>query len=230
MKKCAKCGEFKNLFDFYKEKKYKDGHTYTCKFCILKYAKSEHVLAKKRILSKKYRENNPEKVKAHYKKYSEINKESLKQKRKEYALKNKDKIKIRQKEYRSTEKYREINKIKCREFKKNFPEKKKKCDRNYFLNNKAKCSAIGARYRALKKNATPKWLTKEHNEEIEKFYEISHRLTKESGILHNVDHIIPIQGETVTGLHVPWNLQVITAKENQIKKNKLLPEFLHNEH
>ena len=69
----------------------------------------------------------------------------------------------------------------------------------------------GAAHRAKKLKATLMGLTAEHHEQIKELYALSQKLTKETGIKHHVDHIIPLQGENVSGLHVPWNLQVIPA-------------------
>lgn len=46
--------------------------------------------------------------------------------------------------------------------------------------------------------------------------------TIELDIVHEVDHIIPIRSNEVCGLHVPWNLRVITRTENRIKNNKII--------
>lgn len=70
--------------------------------------------------------------------------------------------------------------------------------------------------------ATPKWLTAEHKMEIRLKYRLAIELSRRTGVRHAVDHIIPLQGEEVCGLHVPWNLEVVTQEENLKKSNKLV--------
>lgn len=70
--------------------------------------------------------------------------------------------------------------------------------------------------------ATPRWLTAEQKMEIRLKYRLAIELSRRTGIRHAVDHIVPIQGEEVCGLHVPWNLEVITQEENLKKSNKLV--------
>ena len=70
-------------------------------------------------------------------------------------------------------------------------------------------------------NATPKWA---NYEAIKVKYKERNTMSKVKGLAYNVDHIVPLQGENVCGLHVPWNLQIITADENIAKSNSLPPE------
>jgi len=82
--------------------------------------------------------------------------------------------------------------------------------------NLEKGAALRAKYRAAKLQATPKWLNDRDFWLIEQFYEWSEYLDGP----HHVDHIVPLRGKDVCGLHVPWNLQVLTAEENMKKSNK----------
>lgn len=86
--------------------------------------------------------------------------------------------------------------------------------------NKHKANAIEAKRRAAKLNATPVWLTAGHLARIDELYAEAVRLSEETGVKYHVDHVVPIQGRTVSGLHVPWNLQVIPASDNLSKHNK----------
>jgi hypothetical protein len=72
------------------------------------------------------------------------------------------------------------------------------------------------------REATPKWLTSEDKLEIRLKYRLAIEMTRRTGVRYAVDHITPLQGETVSGLHVPWNLEVITQNENLKKSNKLV--------
>lgn len=76
-----------------------------------------------------------------------------------------------------------------------------------------------ARRRASKKLATPSWLTEDHKEEIDKLYLLAKDCQIITGEPYHVDHIIPLKGKNVCGLHVPWNLQVLPADVNLSKSN-----------
>lgn len=92
--------------------------------------------------------------------------------------------------------------------------------------NPDRINALDAKRRAQRLQATPPWLTEEQYEQITLVYAQSTALTKETGIKHHVDHIVPLQGKNVCGLHVPWNLQVLSATENIKKHNRLEMEGL----
>lgn len=100
--------------------------------------------------------------------------------------------------------------------------KLQKCNRTkkYYRKYKDKCLALTRKNRLSRINRIPKWLSIDDYIEIQRFYNKAYKLTKETGIVHHVDHIVPLRGKNVSGLHVPWNLQVITATENIKKRNK----------
>lgn len=90
--------------------------------------------------------------------------------------------------------------------------------------NPGKFAIYNAPFRNNRREATPKWLTKEHKQEIKNTYLERNRLREETGIVYEVDHIYPIKGKSVCGLHVPWNLQVVTKSENAKKWCKMPDE------
>lgn len=87
----------------------------------------------------------------------------------------------------------------------------------WFKENPDKANAKGAKRRAAKLKQMPAWadLAK-----IREFYSLARKLTQDTGVRHSVDHIIPLRGKLVSGLHVEANLQVITFSKNSSKSNK----------
>ena len=70
------------------------------------------------------------------------------------------------------------------------------------------------------REATPPWITRKQKSEIRQLYQIAITMSKTTGERYVVDHIVPLRSEVVCGLHVPWNLRVITQEENLKKSNK----------
>jgi hypothetical protein len=84
-----------------------------------------------------------------------------------------------------------------------------------------------AKRRASKRSAMPTWLTAIQIAQIQEMYDVAIAKSVQTGIDHHVDHIHPLQGKGFNGLHVPWNLRVIPAYENQVKSNNLPAEEMH---
>lgn len=91
----------------------------------------------------------------------------------------------------------------------------RKTSRCKFLNRKKE-----AKRRASKVEATPDWLTQDQERQIEDFYWLAKDLQSVTGEVYHVDHIAPLKGKNICGLHVPWNLQVLPADINLSKSNK----------
>jgi hypothetical protein len=121
------------------------------------------------------------------------------------------------------------------------PERRKEIKTQWALNNKDKVNKSRKQWKEKNKakiytatsvrranllNATPKWVTKETLKDIESFYICSQMFTMYTGQKYHVDHIIPLRGKTVSGLHVPYNLQIIPAKENLAKSNSFNNFFI----
>ena len=92
--------------------------------------------------------------------------------------------------------------------------------KKYEQSNPHKIAAKTARYLAAKRQRIPKWVDDDHMWMIEQAYELAALRTKITGFQWHVDHIIPLRGKNVSGLHVIENLQVIPGIENVRKANR----------
>ena len=148
--------------------------------------------------------------------------ECCKKHRKEWYQKNRDSEIAKAKEYhkKTYADKREHKVKKAIEWVKNNPEKYKVNAKRCYEKTKLKRFAYQALARAKRRNAVPKWFDS-IKEDVQKIYIEARTKTLETGIPHEVDHIIPLVNEYVCGLHVPNNLRVITRYENRSKQNKL---------
>ena len=152
--------------------------------------------------SRKYYQENLEKYRESQRKYRQENLEKVRERSRKWVKENPEKVR------ENTKKYYQEN-----------SEKVKGKNRKYRQENPEKCAALSAKRRFKKLQATPHWLTEYQHKQIELKYWISQFLTDYTGIQHHVDHIHPLQGENICGLHVPENLQILTAEENLRKSN-----------
>ena len=157
--------------------------------------------------------------KAYLKKWFSDHREDKKAYDRAYYLANRDKKKRQLKEWRLAH-----------------PEERSKHDHNRYLSHKShilsvskrwkrsnpgKINAMAAKRRAALLKATPPWLSRSQWLEIENIYLEANRISRETRQPYHVDHVVPLQGKTVSGLHVPWNLQILTGHDNLTKSRKL---------
>ena len=162
----------------------------------------EQRAAYKKVYNKAYREANKDKLKAYFEAYYEVNKDKLKAYYEANKEANKGKKAARMKAYyeANKEKYCAIQKA-------------------YRQANKEKHNAHVSKHRALKRQAI---LPTTDNELIRNLYKRRVVMTKENGEQYHVDHIIPL---SIGGAHHQDNIRIISAKENQEKSNKYIPEL-----
>lgn len=191
---CKKCSSFKlvNEFGSYKQSRGNKIVIRTyCDICELK-------------RSAEYEANNREKRREQKKEFYKNNTEKERARGKKYYVENLEKEKVR------WSKYRDANRERLRE-----RDRKRAKDQPAYFTHKTQ------KRHTAKLLRTPAWLTNQHWKEIETTYQLSQWCSEVTGVRYNVDHIIPLQGKTVCGLHVPWNLRVIPAADNFKKGNRI---------
>jgi hypothetical protein len=191
MKLCNCCGISKQLSEFYKRKDSPDGYRNDCKEC-----------RKQAVIGLYYADHEKGKLRlkiAHANKLSKNPNWYAEQ----YA-KNRDASLAANKTYYAS----------------NVEERKAK-QRFWSKTNRGTANALSKQYKLKKRNATPPWLSEFDLVAMKCKYQVAAMLNVHGVERWHVDHIVPIRGKDVCGLHVPWNLQVIPAKDNLAKSNRI---------
>jgi len=141
-------------------------------------------------------------------------KEQQKEYRRKHYLANRDKYLAQSKAWIDNNRDKQNAYVKT--WNENNKDKKKEYEKAWAKNNKDKINSYTAKRRASKLQRTPVW---SDTDKIAQFYATAKRIEELTGVVHHVDHRIPLQGELVSGLHVPLNLQVISAEANLAKSN-----------
>lgn len=225
--KCKICNEVKDdaLFKYQKGKR----AGLVCRKCDSEikrsiYNSNADISTSYKNKSKEWYYNNLEKAKENAKIYRE-NHPELKDKKKQYRLNNLDRENTRSKEWyqnnKHTNEYKEyrenyvkVNKDAIDLMYRSYYSRNKQGilyrNSQYRKNNRGLLNAYYKCYKVKKINRTPTWAN------LQKIAEIY----KNCPVGYEVDHIVPLHGKLVSGLHVENNLQYLTAHENQTKSNK----------
>lgn len=222
-KTCSKCRVEKPRDQFSRKTRNRDGLSDTCKECNAAYLRAWAAANRdrKRQMDRDYAAANREQARARARAWAAANRERKRQTDRNYAAANQERIS----EQSAT--YREKNKDRIRQNKARYAEENKEAIRQrrkeWRQANHGKVLANVTLRKMKKRNATPPWLTKEHRLQMRWAYELAEILTATMGEPYHVDHIFPISHPRSCGLHVPWNLQVIPARDN-LKKGNTLPD------
>lgn len=164
-----------------------------------------------------------------FQKYYSINSVEQKQRAKEWRKRNPDKVLASKREWendnkdkksaydkKSHEKYREKRLKVIAAYRKLNAARIKEITKQWKIKNHSRVLASVRSRDARKKQAIPPWA---NLDKIEAIYDECIRISELTGIKHHVDHIVPMKGRLVSGLHVETNLQLLEAKENLKKGN-----------
>lgn len=191
MKVCLVCNSCKPLSEFYKRVDSPDGYRNDCKEC-------------RKASSLKNHYENHEQRKA---KFKEAHAKRVAENPNFYA----DRYALyRDSDLERSKKAYQVN-----------IENRKAYQRLWSKTNRGIANALARKYKLKKAKATPTWLTEEQLYNMQCTYKVAAQLSAASSEKWHVDHIVPIRGKDVCGLHVPWNLQLLPAKMNMTKGNRV---------
>lgn len=161
---------------------------------------------------RRYRERHPEKAAAHVLRWHAANQDRVRDIKRRYRERNREAIREQSRTYSHASYHAD-------------PVAYRERGRRWRSDNKALCLAFSAARKALKLRATPLWLTVERREQTAQMYVRAAAVSKFFGFPCDVDHIHPLRGKDRTGLHVPWNLQILPSQANKSKHNKAPEQF-----
>lgn len=198
LKRCPQC--HKDAAEAWRDK----NKEYSREYGRQRYAENKEKYAEKnRNRARDWAQKNPEKKRESDQRYYQKNRDKINNQMKKWVAKN-------------PEKSLEIK----RRWRENNPDKVREIYKLWSQRNRDKNNAKSAKRRAFKKQAIATWADLK---EIKKIYEECARLTRETGVPHEVDHIFPLQSEYMCGLHVENNLQILTLTANREKGNVSWP-------
>jgi hypothetical protein len=191
MKVCLVCNNSKPLSEFYKRVDSPDGYRNDCKECRRTASLKNHYDNQEQRKAR-FREAHAKRVSTNPNFYADLYASN-----KERNLQNSRNTYVR------------------------YADKWKAKQRLWSKTNRGIANALGRKYKLKKANATPLWLSTEQLYNMQCTYKVAAQLSETSSQKWHVDHIVPIRGKDVCGLHVPWNLQVLPAKMNMQKGNRI---------
>ena len=115
----------------------------------------------------------------------------------------------------------EYHRQKRKEYRLKNPEKERLISLASMQKRKPQKAAEERARQARKLKATPFWLTQQHREQMKAVYVSAQKTSDLAGFNCHVDHIIPLKGKDVCGLHVPWNLRIVSQSYNSRKSNSI---------
>ncbi len=200
MKKCLRCHVLKDLSAFGLHKQRHDGLRAECKECTV------------------------ELNRANYLKHVEARRADARVRMAEWRAipGNSERNRLAAKEWSHKPENGAVARARTRAWSKANPDRKVMADKAWRKNNPGLVAHLSKTYKTKKRSAAPVW---RNDFLIEEAYRLAAFRSKLTGTQWHVDHIVPLQGRLVSGLHVESNLSVITARENGVKGNRYWPDM-----
>jgi hypothetical protein len=211
---CVKCETKKDATEFNKNSCATTGYSTACKQCCSVLKKSKYSANKQKYseLGKAYYRKNQDRLKQYQVQYKKENREKVIERVRAYGRR------VRQTaEWK--EKYSDKRRKQAKNWRNNNQDRVKDYNKKYKKDNPDLCKAIANRRTAGKRSSSIR-LSPEQNKKFLEIYKEVRALNKFKPRSHNVDHIVPLKHDSICGLHVPWNVQILTQEENSSKTNK----------